>query len=112
MKSFNKVQLLGHIGSNPIIQEDESKTPFARVSLCTTITTPSGEVTTWHRLVAFKGLLPIMQSFVKGDKLYVEGSITNTSYIDQDGVKKYSSTIVIHHVHKVDRMRNNLNIQE
>ena len=54
------------------------------------------ERTEWHNLVFWRGLAETVEKYVhKGDKLYVEGSIRNRSYDDQNGVKRYVTEIFV-----------------
>ena len=52
--------------------------------------------TEWHNLVFWRGLAETVEKYVhKGDKLYIEGSIRNRSYDDQNGIKRYVTEIFV-----------------
>ncbi|HBA12506.1 MAG TPA: single-stranded DNA-binding protein, partial [Bacteroidales bacterium] len=54
------------------------------------------ERTEWHNLVFWRGLAETVEKYVrKGDKLYIEGSIRNRSYDDQNGVRRYVTEIFV-----------------
>lgn len=95
--ALNKVMLIGNIGGDPEIRyldgspQGEDKTKVASFSLATTerFTQRNGEtkeVTTWHRLVAWRNTADIVEKYVhKGDQIYVEGKLTTRQWQDQQG---------------------------
>ncbi len=97
--SVNKVTLLGNVGSDPEIKQAGSS-QVASFSLATTRTWKDKdgnkkEKTEWHRCNAWGKLGEIVSKYVvKGNKLYVEGSIEYDEY-EKDGVKKYSTKITL-----------------
>lgn len=97
--SVNKVILLGNVGKDP--QSIASNpTTICKFSLATTEkwTDKNGqkqEKTEWHNVVAFDGQARVILDHVKmGRQLYVEGRLQTSSY-EKDGVKKYSTEIVM-----------------
>ena len=53
------------------------------------------EKTTWHNIVAWRGLAEVCGKFLtKGKQVYIEGKIQTRSYDDRDGNKKYITEIV------------------
>jgi len=100
MKSLNRVQLLGHIGSDPEVKVLDSGTNVATFSIATTDYAGKNEdgtskfVTDWHRVTAWNKLAEIIGTHChKGDKLFIEGKLKHRSY-DKDGVKVYVTDIV------------------
>ncbi len=97
----NSVRLYGNVGQDPEIKIFESGKKAAKFSLATSekYKDQKGELveeTTWHNLVALGKLVDTVEKYVnKGDKLCVEGKISNRSYEAKDGTKKYISEIVI-----------------
>ncbi len=51
--------------------------------------------TTWHNCVAFNLSDWIKDKLKKGEKVYLRGRISNTSYTDKDGNKKYKSEVMV-----------------
>ena len=51
--------------------------------------------TTWHNCVAFNLSDWIKDKLKKGEKVYLRGRISNTSYNDRDGNKKYKSEVMV-----------------
>lgn len=98
--SVNKVILLGNVGKDPEIRHLESGVMKATFTLATSdqYKSKSGETvkqTEWHNVVAWRGLAEISDKYIKkGSQIFVEGKITNRSYDDKDGIKRYITEIV------------------
>jgi single-strand DNA-binding protein len=95
MASLNKVQLIGRVGKDPEIKNlGESK--VAKFSLAISEKYKGEQKTEWQNIVIWNKLADVVQRFVKkGDLLYLEGKIQTRSW-DQDGVKRYSTEIVVY----------------
>jgi single-strand DNA-binding protein len=95
----NKVTLVGRVGKEVESQEVNNKT-VAKFSLATTESykDKSGEkqeTTTWHNIVIWGSLADICVKYLqKGSLVYLEGKISNRSWDDKDGNKKYMTEIV------------------
>ena len=99
---INKVILVGNLGQKPEMRYTSSGIPVANFSIATTErwgTDEQGqrkEHTEWHRCVAWRKLAEICSQYLdKGTKVYVEGRIRRSEYTGQDGIKRYSTEIVI-----------------
>ena len=100
MAGVNKVILLGNLGKDPEIKRLDNGRVVANFSLAT------GEVyknkdgdkitnTEWHNIVLWSPLAEIAENYLKkGSQVYIEGKISNRSYEDKEGVKKYISEVV------------------
>jgi len=100
--SLNKVTLIGSVGKDPDIRKTQDGKLIASFSLATSESwkdKSSGERkqnTEWHRIVIFGQLAEIVEKYVKkGSKLYVEGQLKTREWADKDGVKKYTTEIVL-----------------
>ena len=101
--SVNKVIVIGNVGKDPDVRYLDNHVCVANLTLATTergYTAQNGtqvpDRTEWHNLVFWRGLAETVEKYVhKGDKLYVEGSIRNRSYDDQNGVKRYVTEIFV-----------------
>ena len=97
--SVNKVILVGRVGNDPEIKHLEGGRAVATFSLATSETYKNREGkkitnTEWHNIVLWGGLAGVVEKYVnKGDQLYVEGKITQRSWDDKEGVKKYRTEI-------------------
>jgi single-strand DNA-binding protein len=100
MSSVNKVILLGNIGKDPEVRETKAGN-IANMVMATSekYTDKSGqkqENTEWHNLVVFGKLADVVSKYVKkGDKLYVEGSITTRKWEDKEGNTRYNTEIKV-----------------
>jgi single-strand DNA-binding protein len=100
--SVNRVILVGNLGADPDVRQTGNGKPVVNLSIATSErwkdkqTGEAREKSEWHRVVIFsEGLCRIAQSYLKkGSKVYLEGQLQTRSY-EQDGVKKYSTEIVL-----------------
>ena len=113
MAGVNKVILLGHLGKDPEVKKLDSGKSFANFSLATSevYKNKEGEKVTnteWHNIVLWSPLAEIAESYLKkGSQLYLECKISNRSYEDKDGVKKYISEVVGRDITLLGRPNNN-----
>lgn len=97
----NSVRLYGNVGKEPEVKTFDNGNKVATFSLATSEKhkNQKGELvdeTTWHNLVVWGKPVDIIEKYVnKGDKLSVEGRLTNRSYEAKDGTKKYITEIVV-----------------
>ena len=100
MSSVNRVQLLGNVGKAPEVRETKGGN-IANITLATSekYTNKSGqkqENTEWHNLVVYGKLADVVKKYVnKGDKLYVDGSISTRKWQDKDGNDRYTTEIKV-----------------
>src|SRR5690606_3998113 len=108
----NKVQLIGNLGAKVEIKTLESGKIVGHVTMATneTYKNQQGEKiteTTWHNLVIWGKPAEILSKYTdKGSEVGIEGKITNRSYADKNGEKKYVTEIV---VNDLDRKSTRLN---
>lgn len=96
----NKVQLIGNLGNTPEIINLESGKKLAKFSVATkSYRNTKGEwvqETQWHNLVAWGKTAEVAEKYLnKGTEVAIEGKLTNKSYEDKNGVKKYITEIVV-----------------
>lgn len=100
MSGVNKVILLGHLGKDPEVRHLEGGRAVANFSLATTenFKNKNGEResrTEWHNIVLWTPFAEIAEKYLKkGSQVYIDGRLTNRSYDDKDGNKRYISEIV------------------
>lgn len=103
MSSVNKATLIGRVGADPEIRRLQDGSPVVNIRLATSETWKDKhtgerkEKTEWHTVVIFnEGIAKVAESYVrKGSKIYVEGAIQSREWQDKDGVKRYSTEIVL-----------------
>ena len=97
----NSVRLYGNVGKEPEVKTFENGNKVATFSLATSEKHKDQkgnlvEETTWHNLVVWGKSVETIEKYVnKGDKLIIEGRLTNRSYEAKDGTKKYITEIVV-----------------
>lgn len=101
MRSLNKVMLLGNLTSDPEVKTAKNGRAVTTFSLATNRgwKNKKGEVvaeTDFHRVVAFGKLGEIVGKFLlKGRPVLVSGRLSNRSYINKEGDKRYITEVVI-----------------
>ena len=96
----NKVQLIGNVGNNPEIELTKNGKKFVKLSIATnnTYTNKEGEKikdTQWHPVIFWGKKAEVAEKFIlKGQEIYVEGSLNYRNYEDESGEKKYVFEII------------------
>ena len=95
---INKATLIGYVARDPESIETRSGSTIAKTAVATS--TYAGKDrdnrTDFHNIVCFGQTASFLSSYVgKGDEVYVEGEIQNSSYEDKDGNKRYKTEIVV-----------------
>jgi single-strand DNA-binding protein len=96
----NKVQLIGNLGNDPEVKTVGTDRKLARFSIATneTYRNQKGEKvqeTQWHTVVAWGKLAGLVEKLlVKGKEVMIEGKLTNRSYEDNSGNKKFITEVV------------------
>ena len=96
---MNKAMVIGNLGNDPEIRYTQSGTPVATFSIATTdrwkdTEGQTQENTTWHRIVAWKGLAEICGEYLKkGSKVYIEGRMQTRKW-EENGIIRYTTEII------------------
>jgi single-strand DNA-binding protein len=97
---LNKVQLIGHLGSDPEVTYTDSQIAKVKFRLATdeSYKDQSGNLvkkTEWHNIVAWRRLAEVMGEYLKkGAHVYIEGKLQTRDWEDKDGNKRYMTEIV------------------
>ena len=97
----NKVQLIGNLGNDPEIIELDNGKKLAKFSIATneSYRNAAGDVikdTQWHNVVAWNKTAEIIEKYVtKGKEIAIEGKLTNRSWEDKEGNKRYTTEVVV-----------------
>jgi single-strand DNA-binding protein len=100
----NRVQLIGNLGGKVEIKNLDGGNVLGKVSIATNemYRNKKGErvtETTWHNLVAWGKTAEFLDKYTdKGSEIAVEGKISNRSYDDKEGIKRYFSEIVVNEI--------------
>ena len=99
--SVNKVILVGRLGKDPELKYTSGGSAVATFSLATNRQWKGqdgqkAEETMWHNIVAWGRQAEVIKEYMsKGRQIYIEGRISNRSYDDKDGNKRYISEVVV-----------------
>jgi single stranded DNA-binding protein (ssb) len=109
--SLNKVLLIGNVGRDPEIRNLSNNSIVARFPLATSekFKLRSGELqeqTEWHNIVCWRSLAELAEKYIKkGSRLYIEGKIRTSSWVDKNtNEKKYSTEILADNIIMLDRI--------
>lgn len=97
----NNVRLIGYLGQNPDVKSLNSGRKFAKCSIATSESykNESGEKVTetqWHNLIAWGKSAEFFEKYLKkGSEVAVEGKLNSRSYTDKEGIKRYTTEIVV-----------------
>ncbi|MDO6736773.1 single-stranded DNA-binding protein [Wenyingzhuangia sp. 2_MG-2023] len=97
----NKVQLIGHLGAAPVVKEFGKDKKLANFSMATkeVYYNKEGERVTdtqWHNVVCWNKNAEIAEKYLdKGSEIAIEGKLTNDSWEDKEGNKRYTTKIVV-----------------
>ena len=109
MASVNITHLIGNVGKDPEVKYLPNGDAVANFSVATSETWKDKqgqrqEKTQWHRIVCYRKLSEIVESYVRtGSSVYIEGRIEYSEYTDKEGVKKYSTQIVANALRLLDK---------
>lgn len=102
MSSLNKCQIIGNLGRDPETRTMNDGSPVVNLTVATSDTWKSKdgekrERVEWHKVVIFNEHICMVakQYLRKGSKVFIEGSLQTREWTDQDGVKKYTTEIVL-----------------
>lgn len=97
----NKVQLIGNVGNTPEVKEMAGGKKVAKFSIATneTYKNQKGEKVTdtqWHNLIVWGNQAGVIEKYIhKGSEIAVEGKLQSSSYVDKEGIKRYTTEIVV-----------------
>ncbi len=95
---------MGNLGAAPEVKTIADNKKLAKFSVATneSYKNEKGEKVTetyWHNVVAWGKLAGIVEKYLqKGSEVAIEGKLTNRSYTDKDGVKRYVTEILANEV--------------
>ena len=98
--SLNKIMLIGNLGQDAETRFTTNNVGVTSFSMATTHSYKGKDgnwvnETTWHNVVAFNLSDYFKESLKKGKKFYVEGRLTKRDYTDKEGIKRYSTDVVL-----------------
>ncbi|MDX6745747.1 single-stranded DNA-binding protein [Polaribacter sp. PL03] len=113
--TINKVILIGNLGDDVKMHYFDDKNSVGRFPIATSESYTSKQTgekvtnTDWHNIVVRNKLAEICEKYLsKGDKVYVEGKLKNRQW-EQDGVKRYSTEVVVTEMTMLSTKKNSEN---
>jgi single-strand DNA-binding protein len=100
----NSVRLTGHLGSAPEIKITESQKKLAKISIATNSYRKNAQgervtETTWHQVVLWENQAELAEKYLaKGSKVAIEGRLANRFYTDRDGIKRYTTEVIVNEI--------------
>jgi single-strand DNA-binding protein len=100
----NSVQLIGRLGVDPKTFEFDGGKMKTVFSLATSdyYNNKEGErvqETQWHNIVAWGRMAKVAADYLaKGKEIALSGKLTNRTYEDKDGIKRYVTEIVANEI--------------
>jgi len=100
----NKVQLIGRLGDKVEIKTLENGKIVGNVNIATNevYRNAKGEKiteTTWTHLVIWGKNAEILEKYTdKGSEIAIEGKLSNRSYTDKNGEKKYVTEVIVNEI--------------
>lgn len=107
---MNSVQLLGRLTRDPEVRYAESGSTIARFSLAVDrkFKQEGGETADFINCIAFGKTAEFIEKyFSKGMKIALNGRIQTGSYTNKDGVKVYTTDVVIENVEFAESKNSN-----
>jgi len=93
MAGFQKVVIVGRLGADPEMYTTKNGDKIATFSVATSKKINGEEVTSWHRVKAFKKTATLIEQYVsKGDNILIEGELSYSSY-EKDGITRYVTDV-------------------
>ncbi len=105
----NSVQLIGHLGADPKTFEFESGKMKTTFSMATSeyYKDAKGErmqETQWYNIIAWGNTAKIAADYLnKGKEVALRGKLTNRSYEDKEGNKKYVTEVIANEILMLDK---------
>lgn len=112
MASFQKVILLGRIGTKGELRFTGNETAVLNISVATNEFRGKGEnkeeITEWHNVVVWGQSASYIDTYgQKGAQVLVEGKIKSSKYTDKEGVERYKTEINADRVQLVGKVDGN-----
>ena len=111
---LNKVLLIGNVGRDPEVRylEGNQTAGATKVASFTLATTEryrdrNGELrenTEWHNIVAWRNSAELAEKYIRrGSKIFIEGKLRTRSWTDAQGVKKFTTEVVVDNIQLLDK---------
>jgi len=94
-RTMNRVALLGRVGVEPDLKYSHNATAASQLRLATDRRRQNGETEAdWHNVVAWGKQAEAVAEYVqKGNRVFVAGSLAQSSYEREDGERVYRTEV-------------------
>lgn len=99
-KGLNSVSIIGRLGEDPTLKYSQSGMAVVNLSIATNYSIKKDnewtEAVEWVRCTVFGKKAEACAEFLsKGSQVYLEGRLSTQSWQDQEGVKRWSTSVII-----------------
>lgn len=109
---MNSITIIGRLGAEPAVQTTKEAT-IARISIGVNSKKDKVEETEWLEIILWNRLALVAQQYYHtGDKVYIKGHLSSSSYEDKEGVTHYVTQIVADDMEKLSTAKRNIQGQE
>ena len=93
--TINRVELLGRVGVEPELRYTQSGTAVTQLRLATDRRRQNGDTETdWHGITCWGKTAEVVNQYVgKGDRIFVTGRLSYSSYEGADGQRRFRTEI-------------------
>ena len=94
-RTINRVELLGRVGIEPEMKYTQSGTAVTQLRVATDRRRQNGDSETdWHSVTCWGKTAEVVNQFVgKGDRIFVAGRLSYSSYETSDGQRRFRTEI-------------------
>ncbi len=94
-RTINRIELLGRVGVEPEMKYTQSGTAVTQLRLATDRRRQNGDSETdWHGITCWGKTAEVVNQFVgKGDRIFVAGRLSYSSYETSDGQRRFRTEI-------------------
>ena len=103
MQSFNKITLIGHLGSDPQLRQTKEGKPVCSFNVATSDRRGGKESTTWFRVTVWGQAAEHAANYLtKGRAVYVEGRVSAEEWTDREGRARFTLNLQASDVRYLD----------
>lgn len=113
MANLNKAMIIGRLGQDPELKNNDGTNPVCNFSVATNetwkdkTTGEKVERTEWHNIVIWGRLAEVASQYLRsGSQVYLEGKMQTRSWEDDNGTKRYKTEVVANKMEFMDSKSN------
>ena len=108
---MNNLTIIGRLGAESVVRTTK-ETKVARISLGVNHKKDNVEETEWLEVILWNNLASVVQQYYHtGDKVYVKGHLSSSSYEDKEGITHNVTQIVADDIEKLSTAKRNIQEQ-